>query len=218
MIREAKRWNHNIHYHPLIIDSVPTEARDALDVGCGESMLTRRLHGVVPNVMGIDLDQPSIDLAKDQSPGEGIDYRHGDFLTYPFEPIVRRHRIGGHPAPYGCGRGPGPDTRVAASRRNTCRHRPGMQSTARPPAGRGSRRPDQHRLPPHRTALGAPFPDNVATTGYLRPHATTGHPATSWSPLAATCCGAIRSCGPNPPRSDRPTSRSAVEHRPAPHP
>jgi 2-polyprenyl-3-methyl-5-hydroxy-6-metoxy-1,4-benzoquinol methylase len=86
VISEAERWNHNIHYHRLILDSVPAGARDALDVGCGEGMLARRLRRVVPNVMGIDLDQPSIDLAKGHSPADGIDYRCGDFLTYPFAP------------------------------------------------------------------------------------------------------------------------------------
>ena len=78
MISEDERWNHNIHYHRLILDSVPAEARDALDVGCGEGMLARRLRRIVPNVVGIDLDQSSINLANDQSPAEGIDYRHGD--------------------------------------------------------------------------------------------------------------------------------------------
>jgi len=86
MISGAERWNHNIHYHRLILDSVPTQPRDALDIGCGEGMLARRLRRVVPNVVGIDLDQPSIDLAKDQTPTDGIDYRLGDFLTYPFTP------------------------------------------------------------------------------------------------------------------------------------
>ncbi|MDQ6782291.1 MAG: methionine biosynthesis protein MetW [Actinomycetota bacterium] len=43
MISESERWNHNIHYHRLILDSVPAGARDALDVGCGEGMLARRL-------------------------------------------------------------------------------------------------------------------------------------------------------------------------------
>jgi len=80
------RWNHNIHYHRLILDSVPAGARDALDVGCGEGMLARRLRRIVPNVVAIDLDQPSIDMAREQSPAGGIDYRHGDFLSYPFTP------------------------------------------------------------------------------------------------------------------------------------
>ncbi len=86
MISESERWNHNIHYHRLILNAVPAEAGQVLDVGCGEGMLARRLRRLVPNVVGIDLDQPSIDMAKDQSPADSIDYRQGDFLTYPFSP------------------------------------------------------------------------------------------------------------------------------------
>ncbi len=79
------RWNHNIHYHPLILRAVPAGCPNALDVGCGEGMLARQLHAVVPRVTAIDLDEPSIDLAR-QQPSAGIEYLLGDVLTYPFEP------------------------------------------------------------------------------------------------------------------------------------
>ena len=81
---DSARWNHNVHYHRLVLDSVPAGARDVLDVGCGEGMLARRLRRTVPNVVAIDLDRASIDLAEAQSPGTDIDYRHGDFVTHPF--------------------------------------------------------------------------------------------------------------------------------------
>jgi hypothetical protein len=32
----ASRWNHNIHYHRLVLAAVPPGSRTALDVGCGE--------------------------------------------------------------------------------------------------------------------------------------------------------------------------------------
>jgi len=84
---ESERWNHNIHYHRLILDSVPAGARAALEVGCGEGMLARRLCRIVPNVVAIDVDQSSLDLARAQvMPGANIDYVCGDFLTYPFVP------------------------------------------------------------------------------------------------------------------------------------
>jgi 2-polyprenyl-3-methyl-5-hydroxy-6-metoxy-1,4-benzoquinol methylase len=83
-INEAERWNHNIHYHPLALKAVPRDAQRALDIGCGEGMLARKLRQTVPSVLGIDLDQPSIDLAKEHD-GAGIEYALGDFLTYPFE-------------------------------------------------------------------------------------------------------------------------------------
>jgi SAM-dependent methyltransferase len=84
VVAESKRWNHNIHYHPLILAAVAAGARRALDVGCGEGMLARRLRAIVPEVVGIDSDEASIDTAQSQS--GGVEYVLGDFLTYPFEP------------------------------------------------------------------------------------------------------------------------------------
>lgn len=82
--KSGRRWNHNIHHHPRILQAVPAGARHALDVGCGEGMLARELRASVPHVTGIDLDAPSIDLAREQS--DDVDYVLGDFLTHPFEP------------------------------------------------------------------------------------------------------------------------------------
>lgn len=79
------RWNHNIHYHPLVLAAVPPGCRTALDVGCGEGMLTRELAAVVPSVTGIDPDGPSIELARSHGGGDGIGYVQADVLTHPFE-------------------------------------------------------------------------------------------------------------------------------------
>ncbi len=86
MTDDSTRWNHNIHYHALILAAVPDGARTALDVGCGEGMLTRRLRQLVPTVVGIDADEASIDLARSLDSTGSIDYLLGDFLTYPFNP------------------------------------------------------------------------------------------------------------------------------------
>jgi SAM-dependent methyltransferase len=77
-------WNHNIHYHPQILQAVPPGAERALDIGCGEGMLARKLRGVVPHVTGVDLDTHSLELARGH--GDDIEYVHGDFLEYPLEP------------------------------------------------------------------------------------------------------------------------------------
>ncbi|KQR16417.1 class I SAM-dependent methyltransferase [Cellulomonas sp. Leaf334] len=37
-----RRWNHNTHYHPLTL-RLAGSASSALDVGCGEGLLTRKL-------------------------------------------------------------------------------------------------------------------------------------------------------------------------------
>jgi SAM-dependent methyltransferase len=78
------RWNHNIHYHPLIIDAIPAGCRHALDVGCGEGILARELITVIPHVTAIDLDEPSIGRAEEQDPTGLVHYRRGDFLTETF--------------------------------------------------------------------------------------------------------------------------------------
>lgn len=83
--RHADAWNHNIHYHDLILGAVPTGCADALDVGCGEGVLARDLRRRVPHVTAIDLDERSIELGRGQ-PHDGIDYLRGDVLTYPFPP------------------------------------------------------------------------------------------------------------------------------------
>ncbi|HEX6674375.1 MAG TPA: class I SAM-dependent methyltransferase [Actinomycetes bacterium] len=84
MSAQAKRWNHNIHHHPLVLDAVPDGCERALDVGCGEGIFTRELRQVVPHVTAIDLHRPSIRLARQHDPAADIDYLVGDFLTYPF--------------------------------------------------------------------------------------------------------------------------------------
>jgi predicted TPR repeat methyltransferase len=50
---EAGPWNHNLHYHPVILRAIPRECTYALDVGCGEGVLTRRLRRQVPQVTGV---------------------------------------------------------------------------------------------------------------------------------------------------------------------
>src|SRR5262245_66552344 len=79
---EPAPWNHNIHYHPLILGAVPAGCQRGLDVGCGEGRLARELRQVVPNVLAIDCDGPVIDRARQQDNGAGVEYVTGDFLTH----------------------------------------------------------------------------------------------------------------------------------------
>jgi 2-polyprenyl-3-methyl-5-hydroxy-6-metoxy-1,4-benzoquinol methylase len=85
-VADDDRWNHNIQYHPVLLDLVPPGAARALDVGCGDGMLSRRLAPLVDQVTGIDLDQPSIDVARRETAATNVEYVVGDILTYPFDP------------------------------------------------------------------------------------------------------------------------------------
>lgn len=78
------RWNHNIHYHHLILDAVPIHAQTALDVGTGNGLLAAELTDAVPHVTGIDADAEVLRSARAEAPG--VEFIHGDVLTHPFEP------------------------------------------------------------------------------------------------------------------------------------
>jgi 2-polyprenyl-3-methyl-5-hydroxy-6-metoxy-1,4-benzoquinol methylase len=81
-----QRWNHNIHYHRLILSAVPPGCARALDVGCGDGMLARRLRSMVGRVTAIDVDEASIELARAGDPDGQVDFVLGDFLTRRFTP------------------------------------------------------------------------------------------------------------------------------------
>jgi SAM-dependent methyltransferase len=81
-----RRWNHNIHYYPLVLAAVPSGCQRALDVGCGEGMLARQLACCVPQVMGIDQDARSIEAARGKGRDNQVGFVCGDFLVHPFRP------------------------------------------------------------------------------------------------------------------------------------
>jgi 2-polyprenyl-3-methyl-5-hydroxy-6-metoxy-1,4-benzoquinol methylase len=86
LIPEAHRWNHNIHYFDVLLDAVPNGARTALDVGCGDGMLVRRLAERVARVTGIDLDADQVALATSTSfeVADRVNVIQGDVMTHPF--------------------------------------------------------------------------------------------------------------------------------------
>lgn len=82
------QWNHNIHYHRLILEAIPPGCQRVLDVGCGEGMLARQLAHLVPHVVGLDRDAASLDLARRQDPSGKIGLIRGDFRAHPFAPAT----------------------------------------------------------------------------------------------------------------------------------
>lgn len=81
------RRNHNLDVlRRLLAAEVPAgTARTGLDIGCGEGETARVLSGFVAEVVGVDPDLPSIELARQQG-GERITYVHGDAMTVALEP------------------------------------------------------------------------------------------------------------------------------------
>ncbi|EME52054.1 class I SAM-dependent methyltransferase [Amycolatopsis decaplanina] len=76
-------FDHNDHYHPLLLDQLPPGPGVALDVGCGSGRFARRLAATGMHVEAIDRSGPMIDLARAAgSPGPGtISYRQADVVA-----------------------------------------------------------------------------------------------------------------------------------------
>jgi 2-polyprenyl-3-methyl-5-hydroxy-6-metoxy-1,4-benzoquinol methylase len=76
------RWNHNIHYHQLVLDAIPDDAVSALDVGTGDGLLAADLARKGLDVTAVDLDQDVVESARVEF--SGIDFIIGDVMTYEF--------------------------------------------------------------------------------------------------------------------------------------
>ncbi|UJW29557.1 class I SAM-dependent methyltransferase [Saccharothrix sp. AJ9571] len=71
-------WNTNVARHPDILRAVPVGCSHALDVGCGDGLLARKLTGRAEHVTGIDTSAEMIARAREQS---NATFVQADFLT-----------------------------------------------------------------------------------------------------------------------------------------
>lgn len=67
----ASYWNHNTHYHRLVLDAVPDGCAAALDVGCGDGLLLEKLAGRARRVTGVDRSPEMVRLARERTAGLG---------------------------------------------------------------------------------------------------------------------------------------------------
>jgi SAM-dependent methyltransferase len=74
-------------YESVMLDAIPAGCRRAVDVGCGNGDLTRRLRARgIPEVVGIDRDGPCIERCRAHPEAGDIGYVVGDLLTGELEP------------------------------------------------------------------------------------------------------------------------------------
>ncbi|MEU2037177.1 class I SAM-dependent methyltransferase [Nocardia niwae] len=78
-MRDDPYWNHNTHYHPWLLKQVPPSARTALDIGCGDGLLARKLARRGLTVTGIDVDAETLAQTPDAA---GVSLEQADFLDY----------------------------------------------------------------------------------------------------------------------------------------
>jgi ubiquinone/menaquinone biosynthesis C-methylase UbiE len=86
----SRHWNHNVAYHGVVRRSVPSGARDLLDVGCGRGRLARELALADPRrqVVGLDPSGEMIDAARAAHPNvSGLEFVEGDFLDCAISPV-----------------------------------------------------------------------------------------------------------------------------------
>jgi SAM-dependent methyltransferase len=80
-----------VHYQSVILNAVPDGCGAALEVGCGDGMLARRLAERAAEVTAIDRDAEMIALARKQTPavegtsGRRVRFVEADFLAYPVQ-------------------------------------------------------------------------------------------------------------------------------------
>lgn len=76
-------WNHNTHYHDVVLRSVPRGCGEALDVGCGDGLLARKLAPRALHVTGLDRSPEMIAKARALSEGVGnVDFVEAGLLEY----------------------------------------------------------------------------------------------------------------------------------------
>lgn len=82
-----ERWDHNIHHHPVLLDALPDPCRRALDVGCGDGVLTWALADRAASVLAVDVHEPSIERTHALVAGrEHVEVRRADVMAADLEP------------------------------------------------------------------------------------------------------------------------------------
>jgi SAM-dependent methyltransferase len=73
-------WDHNAHYHAVLLRRVPDGCGAALDVGCGSGAFATLLAERAATVLGIDLSPEMVRLARRRlAPFPGAEVRVADF-------------------------------------------------------------------------------------------------------------------------------------------
>ena len=78
-------WNHNNHYHRLILGEIKPNAERIMEVGCGAGEFSRLVSARSNEVVGVDLSEKMLQKAR-RSPNHSpnISYLKGNYFTHTF--------------------------------------------------------------------------------------------------------------------------------------
>lgn len=76
-----RAWNHNFQFHQWILKNTPSACEQALEVGCGDGILTSKLALVAKHVTAIDVSPAMVDLARRNASADNVTFVEGDLLT-----------------------------------------------------------------------------------------------------------------------------------------
>ena len=82
---DEQGWSANNHYHEFVLNHVPRNCENALEVGCGTGAFARELARRCKRVVAIDLSPQMIKVAQSRS-GQfsNLEFRLADAMTYDF--------------------------------------------------------------------------------------------------------------------------------------
>jgi SAM-dependent methyltransferase len=84
-------WNHNVAHHARIVRAMPPDCRSALDVGCGDGLLARKLAARARWVVALDAAPAMAEQARRRTAGLDVEVVEADFLTAVHAGVLPRH-------------------------------------------------------------------------------------------------------------------------------
>jgi ubiquinone/menaquinone biosynthesis C-methylase UbiE len=101
-----------------LLRQVPAGAKRAMDVGCGDGVITRALAMRGVNVLGVDVSRGMLDLARERTPPSlSVEYRLLDIMAGDLPIGMFRYRRVGRDGPSRRARAHHPATRVTRGAR-----------------------------------------------------------------------------------------------------
>lgn len=82
---DEEGWTANNHYHSSLLEYVPSNCEDALEIGCGTGAFARELAQRCRRVIALDLSAEMIRVARSRtSQFDNLEYQLADAMTWDF--------------------------------------------------------------------------------------------------------------------------------------